>query len=158
MPFRLFTLVATLSFLLCLVTLYLWVRSYDGWRARSFYLRNGWSVQLVSSAGHIEWNEHRFDGDHRMIEVGRELEVPYSALALITGAVPAAFFAWRAKSWLTRYRFRETTRRARCHACGYDLRATSDRCPECGTVIEPPPPDAHQGTATSHAPSAGNTD
>jgi hypothetical protein len=58
------------------------------------------------------------------------LGVPYWFLALLTAAIPARWV------WL-RARARRRRRSNCCPACGYDLRASTERCPECGTMIMP---------------------
>jgi hypothetical protein len=57
---------------------------------------------------------------------------PHSHLLLVTGAYPAW---WAAKTW----RRRRRDRVGLCRACGYDLRATPGRCPECGTAASAHP-------------------
>ncbi len=57
--------------------------------------------------------------DYRVIHVGSW------SLALISAAIPAL--------WIVR-RYRRRQLHGMCAHCGYDLRATPDRCPECGSV------------------------
>jgi hypothetical protein len=66
-------------------------------------------------------------------------------LDLIDPMSPYAFMAWlfsaaaAVVALVLSRRFRTVRPDALCHACGYDLRATPDRCPECGTVRQPNP-------------------
>jgi hypothetical protein len=57
--------------------------------------------------------------------------VPFWFLSCI-----AAFFAWRFS------KRRKTPGGNLCRQCGYDLRATPDRCPECGTAPDDAKPAA----------------
>ena len=59
--------------------------------------------------------------------------------AILFAPLPAAWIASTARS-MRRAEHEHTRILAnRCGSCGYDLRASVDRCPECGTVISHPP-------------------
>jgi hypothetical protein len=63
--------------------------------------------------------------------VVRSAIVPYWPLVILSGIQ----LIW----WLVRsQRDRRRPRCGRCVSCGYDLRATPDRCPECGTETKIP--------------------
>ena len=63
--------------------------------------------------------------------VQREVTAPILYLALPFVLLPAA----RVAAWMIALR---RVRLGRCCVCGYDLRATPDRCPECGAVAATP--------------------
>ena len=57
------------------------------------------------------------------------LAVPDYAIGFVTALLPCF--------WLVRYvRDRRRFRAGICQCCGYDVRATPDRCPECGRAPE----------------------
>jgi hypothetical protein len=60
------------------------------------------------------------DGTTRSLRVSDWLLTPITAILPIIGL----------RRWLNRKRFAPDC----CQTCGYDLRATPDRCPECGAV------------------------
>jgi hypothetical protein len=61
----------------------------------------------------------------------REFATPAWLFALLAGALPAGRL-------VAARRTRRRRRGGQCPACGYDLRATPGRCPECGTIASPP--------------------
>jgi hypothetical protein len=96
----------------------------------------GWHRHLLTlgeSVGHYShlvryrWNLLGFS--YADCEFGSILTIPIWMILAFATVLPAAqLIAWRRRKKLV-----DTNH---CVTCGYDLRATPERCPECGTVPE----------------------
>jgi hypothetical protein len=67
---------------------------------------------------------------YRSISVGWLVAVPYWFLTLAAVGIVVLLARCLARMLATKSRFQSNL----CTACGYDLRATPARCPECGTA------------------------
>ncbi|MFI5378191.1 MAG: hypothetical protein ACHRHE_02690 [Tepidisphaerales bacterium] len=70
------------------------------------------------------FGKSRFPGFHSLI-------ISWWVLVLASSVIPALW----ARRWWFRRREQHRLRQGLCLTCGYDLRATPSRCPECGTAV-----------------------
>ncbi|HEY7115074.1 MAG TPA: hypothetical protein VH475_00725 [Tepidisphaeraceae bacterium] len=103
----------------------------------------GWDVGTQFPVGPWRWGEDIWHGFGRLGRWSfsqsepyvtadvRAFAAPLWGIALVSGAWPAASLVLFARR---RLRARRMSMAGRCPSCGYDLRATPERCPECGRV------------------------
>ena len=146
---RAFTILSVISLILCLATLVLGARSY--WRydaIKRFSSRDSYLWQLISVRGRIELErvgpfqaihggtparnrpgpklQYQLNMTYRAPADVTLFAIPHWSLAVLFAIVPAFYLHAAVRS-------RRRRRIGLCPTCGYDLRATPERCPECGT-------------------------
>ena len=116
---RLLFLLTVLSLLLCVAVAALWVRSY--WRT---------DIIVASDQRFSVWSANGFVGHawHGPPRGWSAYTYHYAYFVALLGlpAIVPRLWGWRRRRLIARL--------GHCRRCGYDLRATPDRSPECGAA------------------------
>jgi hypothetical protein len=167
-----FNLAAGVSAVLCVVTSLFWIRSYSV-RDALFLGRPHWSIQLESNCGRLDfsqggpehsrglfWDSFGPNPDSALpnathVGLGVWVRGPtwrgqvWRAVS-VPSCLPVVFFAGACISATLAARRFKNHADGLCRGCGYDLRATTDRCPECGTAVPHLPEIRPSETNDSH--------
>ncbi len=114
---------------------YAW-NSVDAWH--SYYLSAGsFGLLVVEGDGGKGWHVEGFRGFH----TGWTPKIPFYVERNYAVFIPIWFttLIFGTMFWLCHplqhRRFRKRKKLGLCIKCGYDLRGSKDRCPECGTAF-----------------------
>jgi hypothetical protein len=131
---KVFTIVSAVSLLMCVATSVMWFKSFNHpdyfiiWRTRtpgSFYI-DEWLIGYMKGQIDIALRSSYPNS--------KSFPVDHSCNAYFVVAVFSVLPLLWAVAW-NRNRKRKGRDQTLCIKCGYDLRATPHRCPECGRAV-----------------------
>ena len=127
---RLFTAATLISLLMCLAMVAICIGTRTGWIQPEYrWDRGGWEYVVFANIDGLYMNRRPHGSFLAETVIGFLYIVLIPAFAVAPVTLAVATVGGR----LRRGRF-DT---GHCASCGYDLRASKERCPECGTPITP---------------------